>query len=61
MGRHRRDGRAAPYRFSQECGEKQEVYGQGKPASSELSEVEVSCRMPSGSVHFLIDVTGYYE
>lgn len=30
-------------------------------ALSPEGEVEVSCRMPSGSVHFLIDVTGYYE
>jgi glucose/arabinose dehydrogenase len=30
-------------------------------ALSPDGEVEVSCRMPSGSVHFLIDVTGYYE
>lgn len=30
-------------------------------ALSPEGEVEVACRMPSGSVHFLIDVTGYYE
>jgi glucose/arabinose dehydrogenase len=30
-------------------------------ALSPEGEVEVSCRMPGGSVHFLIDVTGYYE